>query len=394
MLSSQSRVWLTIASPDHDPVYYGRAIVSQISSERGGGESTIIPNDFGANRFITTPQQQFNLPSGITATIQRRAVWQASVFHKMETPFDIHVIQGVCRDPSAYQFDKLTILHNATITRHAIDKIGTLSENGVVDETIDIAAQAITEMAWPPLLIPITIETTDVYGNTADYVKAIDICPIDETLIFVLVGNNGDYCNPVLCWSDDNFNTYTEVHIPSELAAEAADNAMDGQFCDDYYYAIESESGRAYRVHVPSLLVDNYEWDIIELSNGGLFANPTAINGVGTRYVFCCGDNGAIWRIEGTEADVLYGGGELYSYRLFDISVLSNNAFIACGENNTVIYSYDANTVTTVKGPAEGQTLYSCKMLSKRTWLIGTEGAGYYTVNGGLTWRPLSLSSL
>lgn len=392
MLSSQSRVWLTIASPDHDPEYHGRAIVSQISSERGGGEITTIPSDFGLNEFITTPQQQFNQPGGIQATIQRRAVWTASLFHKLKHPFDIHIIQGVCKDPRDYQFDKLTILHDAVISRHSIDKIGTLSDNGSVDETIDVTAMAITELAWPPLVIPIQIETFDVYGNTADYVKAIDL--YDDNTIFVLVGNNGDYCNPVLCWSKDGFATYTEVHLPSSLAAKAVDNKMDGQFCDDYYYAIEGESGRAYRVHVPDLIVDNYDWDIIELSNSALFANPVAIDGTGTGCVFCCGDHGAIWRIHDTTTTTLYGGGVLYDVRLMDISVLSNNAFIAVGEDNTVVYSYDAVNVTTVKGPAPEAVLYSCKMISKRTWLVGTENAGYYTINGGLTWRPLSISNL
>ena len=398
MQSSQSRVWLipNRAAPDHDMSYQGKTIVGNIDSDRGGVENNTVPSRQANNQFTITLQPNYKSPGEIKASLERLAIPKQSIYSKLQQPFDIHVLHGICKSPQDYQFDFLMILEGAVVDSQQFSNIGALGreDNDVRKEEIDVSAIRLIEYEFPPQVSECELAETiyDQYDDECNVIKAIDIYPLDNTerTIFALGGNYDGYCNPILLWSTDGFQTYNTLELPSSHSAEAAFNYTDGEFCDEYYYAIQDVDKYVCRIHVPTLtLTGTAAWEVLDVGNNSIFATPRKLASIGARYVFVCGSNGAIWRLDGTSIQLLSGGGALIDTWLQCIHALSNQHILVGGDNNTILYSHDGLTFHQVSGPVSfaGHSITTCFMKTPSTWFVGGEDFIYYTNNEGATWR-------
>lgn len=398
MRSSQSRVWLIPngAAPDNAMSYQGKTVVESIDTDRGGVEANTYPTRQANNQFAVTLQPNYQSPGSITANLSRLAVPRQSIYSKLKQPFDIHILHGVCQSPQLYQFDFLTILEGAVVDSQEFTNVGVVEskDNDVRRESIQVSAVKLIEYAFPPDVVSCEIEEAiyDKYGNVCDTLKAIDLYPLDNTeqTIFAVGGNYSGYCNPILFWSVDGFRTNQSLELPSVSLAEVAVNYTDGEFCDEYYYVVQDVDKYVCRVHVPTLTsTGEAELEVLDVGNNSTFATPRRLSSVGSRYVFVCGSNGAIWRLDGTNIELLYGGGDLINTWLQCIHALSNQHILVCGDNNTVLYSYDGLVFNQVAGPIglATESITACYMKSPTLWFIGGNGFVYYTNNAGATWR-------
>lgn len=398
-LTGYSRVWLIRggAGPSNPPRYQGYAKAG--SPDWSMGDITRIeapsPDQFGKFIEVGTIRGADERPTlGLTFLYTNNASEVLSIA-QTGCALDVQIHFGRCEQPNSYRsWEKILIFENALITNWSTGDLGALEqgENAKIDEEVELTAEWFYEV----------VKMSYALRGGDDIAQEVIAVAVDKGVSCGDCDRESDGCSNVFAvsapagsspgvkaeviFSDDGFTTSGDTWIDTmEIGEDPDDAAVVGT----NLVVVSEDTESLHYASITDILLGQEEWnevtDGFEPSHG-----PRAITTVGASDTWIAGAGGYIYY----SSDITNGvetqdEGESTAEDLNDIAAYDTDVVVAVGNANTVLYTLDGATWTSVTGPDTVNTpnLVSVAVRDRLEWWVGTnDNAMWVTENGGVTW--------
>jgi photosystem II stability/assembly factor-like uncharacterized protein len=391
-----SRVFVTEyrARADHEPLYQGCMMMGGIEESQGDITRIQCPspntfNEFDDVGFIQGMQERPT--TNLTALYPIDIVSTLEDLKRKRCPFDIQIIFGTCTDPTnSDEFQKMIRFDQGILTNYATDELGTLAQedDSQINETGDVSGKEFYS------IVPLNVITRGASVVT-NPLNDVVICGVRQC--GGDCGDENDGCQhiyatgastpgspgtgPDLIYSIDGGTTLAADDINSLDAGETADALA----CVRSYVVVVSndDGGIHYKLKATIDAGTASGWTRNATNITGV---PNDIWSVGS-YAFVVGDSGYIYGLTNPVSGVVVlDAGVATTENLSAVHALNRNFAVAVGANGAVVRTEDRVTWATVTAPA-AVTLQAVWLISTTVWWVGaSNGAVYYTTDGGTTW--------
>lgn len=394
-----SRVFLIEgkAAPDHVPAYMSSLKLTALTQNFGDTTKIEVPDEDNYGKFIEVDNIRGMTERATTTLVGRYAANLKSTLLRLarqgcEVDVQLHV--GKCTDPSSFNtFSKGLILERVSLTTWSSEDLGALEsgENAKVNETANVSAVDVYEV------VPMTFASraNDVVTNPVMDVKVIDSVSCAECAV------ESDGCNDIFCISKaagGSPSTPADILFSLDGGATFSAHDVDGMNVasdgssvfpvGDQIVAISKDEAALF--YAPKAdFVAGVDPAFTKVTTG-FVQNPWYGCAAG-RKAFIVGNWGYVYLCEDPAAGVtVLDAGSATTSTLKSVHAMDQYNAIACGNDGTVLYTFDQVTwVRTTTSPVGiGTHLTGCHMVSKTTfWVAASNGKLYYTKDSGATWH-------
>lgn len=386
------------ARPDRTADYQGCLMAGALDQALGDVSKIECPSPISFNEYIEIGQMRDAVErasSELTGRFPLNRRSDMKTLADIRCPLDVHINLGNCQQPTSVNgFTKKLILEQVFITNYSTTELGSLasSDDTEVDET-----GAVSVRNWYEVLELNTAERgADVVTNPLEDVvicSRISCGDCDDEddgceRIYA-VGDSGPGSpgtGPDVIYSLDRGVTLAADEIDTLTSSENA----DGIAClGDYVVVVSNDAGEVHyklRATIDAGTAGGWADNNDNIAAGG---EPNDIWSVGN-YAFICGDAGYIYGMSVPTTITVLDAGVATAQNLAAIHALDDNFAVAVGAAGAVVYTRDRTTWQAATAPA-AVALQAVWAKSEDEWYVGaSNGAGYYTVDGGNTWTALA----
>jgi photosystem II stability/assembly factor-like uncharacterized protein len=403
--SDQSRLWLIDgrAGPSNSPSYEARIAAGAATAPFGTPTTVRAPDPSSYGSFIAIDQ----IP-GETGdpTIDTTGYYDPGAVSKMleigrgGCQADLQIHMGACEDPQDFNqgWSKVLVLKGARPTQWGTDALGALEpgDRAPVIETVPWQGEDIYELVHltyaegAATILDLEVIAIEVCDPKTCGECGLSTSGCDHVLATALAGAASPGILAQVIYSSDGGGTWADTIISTLAAAE---DPSDATCVSPNYVVVSNDSDSLHFAAVADILAGTDVWT--EVATGFVAAgSPNAIVSANSRATFIAGDLGYVYKTENPENGVtVLTDGSVTAQNLTDIDALDDQAIVAVGEANAVIFSVDGETFAAVTGPAPAVVLNAVAMKSEDEWWVGTaDGRLYYTLDQGSNWTESSFS--
>lgn len=403
----QVRLWAVEGGvhPLHTPIYLGLAKLGDPSQSTGDATRIAAPDPNDFNRDITVGSTPGTEERGTITVSERYTVAQSRLikWYREKCRTDLYGLVGICGNPQDFDRggDKWVYFPDCRPSNIAIENFSAFSkdESNPAQPNLDMTF----EQFWEFLRIGTSQIHSDVTTREIMVVVRCDRRSCGECdeisggcnkIFAVMLGTGATPgTQPTLIYSDDGFVTYSTQTIDTLFSTERV--AMGTCIAGDLVL-ISTEGNEIHYTNISDIFIGLNDWE--ENDTGFVVGGePLAIYSVGPSDTWIVGNGGYIYYTRNHRASVtVQDAGVATTQNLNCVHAANANNVIAVGNSNAVVVTRNGGDVwETRTGPAAGENLSVCWMLSNDTWFVGTGAGGsgklYVTNDGGYTWTQVDL---
>lgn len=404
--SSDTRVWTMEGgvSPLNAPVYQGCMKIGDPSQSLGDVTPIKCPDPSQFGKFVEVGTIR-GAAERVTSSLMARYNRQLSALMTMARKgcrVDIQAHVGACANPQDYKngWEKIVVFRNSLLTNKGIENFGALSddENNPTNDTADFSAAEwyeIVKLGFAQVAGALSVRRI-VSINICDAIQCGECGETsggDQKIFATMIGQGATPgTKPSVLYSNDGGDTWAASIISTLFSNEVV---VEGACIGSNYVVAANDSVSLHYAPTADILAGTAIWT--EVISGFVAAGkPTAMWSVDPQTTWIVGEGGYVYfTTDPTVGVSVQDAGVATTQILRDIHAFDTQHAIAVGDNNALIYTINGGeTWQALTGPAAGEHLYACWMLSDYVWLIGTStGALWATKNQGTSWNEVSLPS-
>lgn len=401
-----SRVWLLEggAGPSHTPQYQGMSKAGGVDMPQGDITPIYAPSrtQYGKYDEIGTIRGQADRPTLSLTTIFSTTLSKMLAAAQVGCPMDIQIHFGRCEQPTNFDggWEKIGVLENALISNYGTGDLGALNsgEEAQIDETTDFSAEWYYEIG----------KMSYAVRGGDDIGQEVVAVVVDRNISCGDCDSDSDGCSNVyavsapagsspgvkaeVIYSDDGFVTSADTWIDTMAIGEDPDGAA---IVGSNLVVVSQDSLSLHYADKDDILLAAETWN--EVTSGFVASHgPRAISSVGAADTWIAAAGGYIYYTSDATNEVeVQSAADLTTEDLNDIDAYDTEVVVAVGDANTVLYTIDGETWSSVTGPDTVNTpnLVSVAVRAEREWWVGTaDNALWVTENRGVTWTQKRFS--
>jgi len=409
--TTQSRVFLTRSkgSPAVAPAFQGCLVLGGVSQGLGDREAIYCQDPYVVGKFKTVGYTE-SAPDSVESSLSGRFMATARSMlievARAAAPVDIHVhVTQIGSNPSVFAgWQSKIIFEGARFSSLDIDELGSHDEDVAVDHSVDFTADNWYQLA--PLTFSergASIALNEIFGTYVHYNGDLEKPPAERVVMFASTkATGGSASTPAnLLYSLDAGSTWYDAGDVDVF--QVGDDASGVVVVGEYVAVLDSilgNLGSGVMAYAP--LTD---FDGVNLPTWASVAT-TDPNGDGTNYtvatvagslLYAAGTDFGVAKTSNVAAGFETLGGAAWEQTgetPLAIAAYDEDTVVVVGTNQTIMKCIDGENFELVDGPLAGsaptESITAVAVLSPRIFIVGTDGAIYYTTNGGTSWTAKS----
>lgn len=384
--TGNTRVFVVEGPPsaDSDPVFQGCYHLGSVSRSFGGSEPIRCPDPNAYSQFIDvgeTQEPDDPVESSITGRIPADSRFDLITYAEARTRLVVHVHTGTTTNPQNFgKFDTAWIFELARITDFDTDDLGALDEDTPVNGTANFTARyfyQVVTLNWSSRAADLTTEelVAAVVYPLPNPNRALN----KQRVSFVAHNGDGTTTKPTVLFSFDDGANWTEYEVSTMAIADT----IDAMAVLNENLVVIHAGGMEY-APLDDFILGTATFSSV--SDAGAY-NAAFSTGF-TMYV--AGDSGNIYYSTDPTAQLEALATGLVAQNLNAIHALDEYIW-AVGASNSVVYSLDGASFSTVTGPNAGVDLTAVAVKGEdEVWVGCADGSVWYTTNRGNSWTERS----